>query len=608
MTNAEALGFLPPAICDIERHVFLDPSLEREFEEKGYVVLPFIDADVVADLHDHYTAASAQGVNPPGAYNDLYAEFSVIHSRPDFRREAFDRITDRLVPRTGELLADYRPLLANYVNKPPGSGVVPVHQNLTVVDESRFRSVSVWVALVDCAIENGAMWVLDGSHRSLRGPRGLWAYRSLVAAEDELRRHMTPIAVPAGTAIIMDDALIHLSPPNLTAHHRLAIQLVMVPSEAEALWHQEVGSDGDQVDVDVWQVEPGYFHDLWHGAGDERFGQRVAHLALPAPALDLAALRSIDPDLAPSAGGAAEVDDPGPVDAEVGDPPSPPRRSWWRFRGRRGAPAAPAAPATRRTFTDAGLQARLEADGFVVVPLLDEAALASLRSTYDRMAHRQTRDSPFAEGFHTSIYDDRTSYREAVHAALAGTVEPALDQLLDRHRMIFANFTVKMAGGAALPCHPDWTFVDEGSFRSVTVWCALHDMDEHNGSLGVVSGSHREVDFVRPLNVRNYDRYDEIAAQRTAAVPLRLRAGDAVVMDSRALHASPPNRSGGDRLVAACVAVPTEATGKHYFVDGEDVWSHAIDPRFYLHYRPGADPDGVPGAGPRHDAGEVAFS
>lgn len=262
----------------------------------------------------------------------------------------------------------------------------------------------------------------------------------------------------------------------------------------------------------------------------------------------------------------------------------------------------------RRTFLDDDLQAQLEADGFVVVPLLDQDAVDALRRDYEGMAHRQVRENPFAEGFHTSIYDDRVAYREAVHASLAATVEPALARLLDRHRMIFANFTVKMAGGGPVPCHPDWTFVDEGSFRSVTVWCALDDIDEQDGSLAVVGGTHREVDFIRPLNVRNYERYDEIAGRHPVAAPLRLRAGDAVVMDSRGLHASPPNRTARDRVVAACVAVPDEAGGTHYFVDGDDAWRHVIDPSFYLHYRPGSDPDGVPGAGPRSDAGDVAYS
>lgn len=332
MTNAEALGFLPRAACNIERPVFQDPVLEREFERQGYVILPFIGADVVSDLNDHYASASAAGVNAPGAYNDVYAEFSVIHSRPDFRREAFDRITDRLVPHTDELLADYRPLLANYVNKPPGTGVVPVHQNLAVVDESRFRSVSVWVALVDCVIENGAMWVLAGSHHSLRGARGLWAYRALEAAEEELRSHMTPLAVPAGTAVILDDALIHLSPPNCTTERRLAIQLVMVPSEAEAFSFQEVGGDAELVEVDVWRVEPGYFLDRWPGAGDERHGQRVAHLALPAPALDMAALRSVDPDLIPFADTSSGTCETGFADPTE-DRSRPPR--WRRGRLRR---------------------------------------------------------------------------------------------------------------------------------------------------------------------------------------------------------------------------------------------------------------------------------
>jgi ectoine hydroxylase-related dioxygenase (phytanoyl-CoA dioxygenase family) len=106
-------------------------------------------------------------------------------------------------------------------------------------------------------------------------------------------RPSAAVSVAAGQAVILDDATVHYSPPNLTADRRLAIQLVMVPEEADALWHQQVGGDDDRVEVDVWKVEPGWFFELWDGVGDPAHGELVDRLDLPAPRYALDTLRAV---------------------------------------------------------------------------------------------------------------------------------------------------------------------------------------------------------------------------------------------------------------------------------------------------------------------------
>jgi ectoine hydroxylase-related dioxygenase (phytanoyl-CoA dioxygenase family) len=303
----ERLGFLPAAECSLERRVFRDDALQEEFGRVGYVVVPLLSASEVALLRDAYAAAAdaPEGVNSPGAYNDQFAEFSMIHSRPDFRRTARELIEPVLVPHTDALLVDYRPLISNFVNKPPGKGVVPAHQNLSVVDERRYQSLSVWVALVDAVVGNGAMSMLDGSHRSLRGRRGMWAYQVFSAIEDEdLSEYLTPIEVPAGHAVILDDAVVHYSPPNTTDERRLAIQFVMVPSEADAISFQQVGGDDEVAEVAMWRVQPEFYFEFWDGHGDERYAEPLGHIDVPLPKLDAATLRALlrpEADSPPSA-------------------------------------------------------------------------------------------------------------------------------------------------------------------------------------------------------------------------------------------------------------------------------------------------------------------
>ena len=321
------LGFLPAEACNITRPILRDPALQTTFEEVGYVVVPLLDAEAVATLVDGYDrlAAELDGSSAPDDYNDTYAEFSIIHSRPEFRRRAYELITSVLEPVAERHLVDMRPLIANFVNKPPGTGVVPTHQNFSVVDEAEHRSVSVWVALVDCVLDNGAMSLLQGSHRVLRGRRGMWAYQAFSRIDQgQLDPMLTPVEVRAGDAVILDDAIVHYSPPNQTDQRRLAIQFVMVPREARPLWFQQVGTTDDGLAIDVWEIDERYFFEFWHGDGDERYGTQAERISLPEVELDLDLLvQLLDPaDPEPSSVATAGAPDPGMVRSGSAPPPA----------------------------------------------------------------------------------------------------------------------------------------------------------------------------------------------------------------------------------------------------------------------------------------------
>lgn len=250
----------------------------------------------------------------------------------------------------------------------------------------------------------------------------------------------------------------------------------------------------------------------------------------------------------------------------------------------------------RRTFHDPDLQATFERQGFVVVDLLGPDAVAELRSGYDAQEHTHLSDYPWVEGFETTLYDPRPSYREQVLQQAERVVGAALDAVLLDHRIMFANWVVKVPGSAEVPLHADWTFLDEDRYSSATVWCPLIDtsVELDNGPLGVVVGSQRVIDFLRVANIAAYDRCVEAVSGLERHVP-HLRAGQAVIMDNRVVHFSLPNRTDQTRVALGCVVGPTEAELHHYWLDEQGaLLRFELDRSFYLNYTIG-QPNGADG-------------
>lgn len=294
----------------LQRRVLHARAAEEELATRGWTVIDLLDAEAVGSLYDYYASHADRGdLNPEGSYNPQFAEFTTMNSRTDFRAGAFETIVRTVTEPLSAHLIDHQPVVANFVNKEPGGGLVPVHQNMSVVDERLHRSVSIWIALVDCSEINGTLEFVEGTHRTFRGRRGTWAYQEFQAVGPEsIARHFTPVNIRAGQAIVLDDAIVHYSPPNRSAERRLAIQLVMAPAEVEVRYYEIAQAHGDRVDLDVLAVKPAFFFDFWGGIGDRSHATLLSHETIPWSAYgpDIFEDQAGPPAVGTTAGAAAE--------------------------------------------------------------------------------------------------------------------------------------------------------------------------------------------------------------------------------------------------------------------------------------------------------------
>ncbi len=100
------------------------------------------------------------------------------------------------------------------------------------------------------------------------------------------------------------------------------------------------------------------------------------------------------------------------------------------------------------------------------------------------------------------------------------------DHVLTGYRLLTGGLLVKPAGAAPLSMHRDWTMLPDGDQAALNVWCPLIDVDEGNGALALLPGSHRRVPNIEAAHVRPFfadygDLLTETGRSRSRSVRAR---------------------------------------------------------------------------------------
>jgi ectoine hydroxylase-related dioxygenase (phytanoyl-CoA dioxygenase family) len=219
--------------------VFLDDQLQEEFEKKGVVKIKLLsdeEVGILKELHKRQNPNERFNTHNANDANVSY-HFSFLDSNKDLKTAVFNEVSKLVQPRLDKVLDNYEPLVINFVNKEPGFGEVPCHQNWDFVDERKFVSVSVWCALVDVTENDGALEFIEGTHQLyrnevLRSPSIPWYFKEYI--EDLKSDFLKPIEVKAGEVLIFDDSIIHYSKVNKGKTDRLVVQIIAKPKAAQA--------------------------------------------------------------------------------------------------------------------------------------------------------------------------------------------------------------------------------------------------------------------------------------------------------------------------------------------------------------------------------------
>lgn len=198
--------------------IFKDRDLQRHFDEKGYVKIPFLDEEQIKELDKLFDELHPE-LPEEGFISGSYS------SDIEYKQKASDHFKRIFHESYERIFKNYTPFGGSFLFKMPSENSdLVLHQDWTIVDEEKYVALNCWVPLCDTDVNNGTLMVVPGSHSANfpvhRSPTLDFFFNG---NDDLVREKLVPMNAKAGEAVILNQSLIHYSPPNLSGKIRKAI-------------------------------------------------------------------------------------------------------------------------------------------------------------------------------------------------------------------------------------------------------------------------------------------------------------------------------------------------------------------------------------------------
>lgn len=210
--------------------IFKDPEIQSRFDEDGFVKISLLTSQQVEEL------ASIRMKYFPEK-GSVFFSSSYLNDY-DLKMEISQRITDLIQTGIENICENFRLIGAAYLIKGCGKhSEMPMHQDWTIVDEQQYYAANVWIPLTDTNEENGTLELMRGSHKWDKALRAPTLPMSFVGLEEKLKPELTLVKAQKGEVIILNQATIHYSKPNMTNEIRPAITCGLISSKAPLKFH-----------------------------------------------------------------------------------------------------------------------------------------------------------------------------------------------------------------------------------------------------------------------------------------------------------------------------------------------------------------------------------
>ncbi|MFN8295428.1 MAG: phytanoyl-CoA dioxygenase family protein [Chitinophagales bacterium] len=505
----------------------------------GYITMPFLSDEEVEELKSVYYT------NFHDAKTTFYS--TSFHEDLELKRKVSDTIISKLHNKLHSTFTDYKILGSSFLNKlPKDNNPLPLHQDWTVTDEDKYGSFTIWIPLQDTNYKNGAIRVIDGSHmveNNLRSPSIPVAFEE---ERTQFEKYLKTLPLRKGEAFIFNQKLMHASWPNSSTEERLALTVGLVPKDA-ALFMLYYNKKKNEIQQ--------------YGMPDDLF------LHYP-EIIDKPTIGLLEKSFTYTPGKLTEKQF---------------RQQLFENRTQY--------TSMQPLFSDAEHQSFFEKNGYLKINALDENDIKELKDFLYESGIKKVTEY----GFYVGMDHEDKKLVASMMEKIGDIAMPKLRPYLQDYQLITASYVIKDSNPkGVVPPHQDWTFVeDEIQHCSVTCWIALMDTDMQNGCLGVIKGSHKFFNSVRPSPSPQVP--SPLSKHMFSLFPyfelIPMKAGEALIFDNRTFHASPPNITDTSRLAVGLSFTQKNAELRHYYLKpgtNNTLLKYKIDPSFFMKYDNGS--------------------
>lgn len=223
--------------------LFQDDELNRRIKNDGVVLVPFLTEDELKRLQNFYFEMHGHD-DPPSMSNGIH--MTIWHSDLAYKLKIKETLENFIQAAADRTFKDYRIVVPQFIVKRPGADTTfHIHQDWSIVDESKYVSFNIWIPLQDVDETNGAMWIVKRSHLINRQIRGAgYLYPEYKPLFDALKPYRTCFKMKAGEALMFYHSTLHGSSYNQSSANRVVIQISALPREAPFhIYFQQSESD-----------------------------------------------------------------------------------------------------------------------------------------------------------------------------------------------------------------------------------------------------------------------------------------------------------------------------------------------------------------------------
>lgn len=211
-------------------------------------------------------------------------------------------------------------------------------------------------------------------------------------------------------------------------------------------------------------------------------------------------------------------------------------------------------------ISDPRERAAFERDGYFVRRVLDEETAERLRAKAESLVRGKDANHAEDSNYYSALDEDTPRADEISQLAWQAWAGP-MEQIASGWQTVQSGIAAKVPDGGITHLHVHPPVTDNPFGTSVIGWCALADYDEASGCLYVIPRSHhllRYINIVEASYLRDVDFADRIV--RDHAVPVRLKAGEALFLENSLMHGAYTNQKPEYRLALGLMIADADET------------------------------------------------